>query len=279
MNLPKNYNRMLEWMKTSLGTYALEEEVMVINSIIGENILKDSSAQNIFIITEHSLASTKEFSLINRNAYKFILFPLNDMNLVNSISFVTQTMDCKTILIASSKDKLPIDSNSLDFVILPHSLENMLNPEEVLRESYRVLRPEGKIIITGFNLLGIWGLWRIVAKIFIKDSLWGSLYDNNFFFVGKLFKSLRLLGFKDLKAKDCCYNLPINNKKFLQRFDFLAKLNKFMPFIIGNVYVIYGCKKVVSFTPIKPCKWNEVIVSDEELAKNILKIHNYNYKL
>src|SRR5580765_6943369 len=55
-------------------------------------------------------------------------------------------------------DALPFDSNSLDLVVLPHALELARDPHLALREVDRVLRPEGRVVIVGFNPGSLWGM-------------------------------------------------------------------------------------------------------------------------
>ena len=52
---------------------------------------------------------------------------------------------------------LPFPANSLDLVALPHTLELSADPHGVLREVDRVLVPEGRVGICGFNPLSLWG--------------------------------------------------------------------------------------------------------------------------
>jgi SAM-dependent methyltransferase len=55
-------------------------------------------------------------------------------------------------------DALPFPNHSLDLVVLPHALELARDPHLTLREVERVLVPEGRVVITGFNPLSLWGL-------------------------------------------------------------------------------------------------------------------------
>jgi SAM-dependent methyltransferase len=47
----------------------------------------------------------------------------------------------------ASFDALPFPSDSIDLVVLPHSLELAHDPHQMLREVERVLRPEGRLVI------------------------------------------------------------------------------------------------------------------------------------
>ncbi|MGH8497607.1 MAG: class I SAM-dependent methyltransferase [Methylococcales bacterium] len=48
-------------------------------------------------------------------------------------------------------DRIPIESESIDVVIVPHCLEFEPDQHGVLREAERVLKPEGQFILLGFN--------------------------------------------------------------------------------------------------------------------------------
>ena len=53
---------------------------------------------------------------------------------------------------------------SIDLVILPHILECIDNPRQLLAEACRIIKPEGHIIICGFNPHSLWGLKKIMGK-------------------------------------------------------------------------------------------------------------------
>ena len=56
---------------------------------------------------------------------------------------------------------LPIASDSVDVVLLPHVLEFETTPHEALREAQRVLVPEGHVLITGFNPWSLMGYGEV----------------------------------------------------------------------------------------------------------------------
>ena len=57
--------------------------------------------------------------------------------------------------------ELPLESDSLDCIVLVHALEAAADPRAVLREAVRALRPEGRLIIIGFNR---WSLLSLAAR-------------------------------------------------------------------------------------------------------------------
>lgn len=75
---------------------------------------------------------------------------------------------------------LPIGSNSIDVVVLPHTLELSAEPHRVLRETHRVLVGEGRLVILGFNPWSPWRLrvpWsrRLISRRRLVD--WLALLD------------------------------------------------------------------------------------------------------
>ncbi len=47
-------------------------------------------------------------------------------------------------------------AQSIDLLLLPHALECSGRPDWVLAEAYRALKPEGRLILTGFNPHSLW---------------------------------------------------------------------------------------------------------------------------
>ena len=62
-------------------------------------------------------------------------------------------------------DALPFPQHSVDLVVLPHSLELARDPHQTLREVERVLVPEGRVVIAGFNPASLWGMRQRAGRI------------------------------------------------------------------------------------------------------------------
>jgi SAM-dependent methyltransferase len=59
---------------------------------------------------------------------------------------------------------LPFAENTIDLVVMPHALEFTDDPHLMLREAYRVMRPEGQIVIAGFNPFSLYGIKRYFGR-------------------------------------------------------------------------------------------------------------------
>ena len=70
----------------------------------------------------------------------------------------------RTAAIRSRTDSLAMASDSVDAVLLPHTLEYEPDPHEILREVGRVLSGEGHLIVLGFRPLSSWGLRHLFAQ-------------------------------------------------------------------------------------------------------------------
>jgi SAM-dependent methyltransferase len=60
--------------------------------------------------------------------------------------------------------QLPLASDSVDAVVLPHTLEFESDPHGLLREVDRVLTGEGQLLVLGFRPMSLWGLRGAVAR-------------------------------------------------------------------------------------------------------------------
>src|SRR5438874_7694190 len=93
--------------------------------------------------------------------------------------------------LAADPLQLPLASQSVDLVVLPHVLESHEHPHEVLRETERVLMPEGQVVISGFNSGSLWRLRQIFSGRH-RSAPW----DLKFIGLFRLRDWLRVLGFE-----------------------------------------------------------------------------------
>jgi SAM-dependent methyltransferase len=149
--------------------------------------------------------------------------------------------------LAADPLQLPLASQSLDLVALPHALESHLDAHHVLREAERVLRPEGQVVISGFNSLSLWGLRRRLSG---RHA--GSPWDARFVGLLKLKEWLQLLGFELNGGRFGGYAPPFANPAWHARFAFMEKAGARWWPILGGVYVVRAVKRVHGMRVITP---------------------------
>ena len=149
--------------------------------------------------------------------------------------------------LAADPLQLPLASQSLDLVVLPHALESHLDAHSVLREAERVLRPDGQVVISGFNNASLWGLRRWFA-----GRRAPSPWDARFIGLLRLKDWLHLLGFELNGGRFGRYAPPIANPQWLARFDFMEKAGARWWPIMGGVYVVRAVKRVHGMRIITP---------------------------
>ncbi len=156
--------------------------------------------------------------------------------------------------------QLPLESQSIDLLVLPHVLEFSAQPHAILREAERVLMPEGSIVISGFNPLSLWGAARALG--WERDH-----YPWRGRFIGllRLKDWLALLGFELNGGRFGCYAPPFSQSHWLERCAFLEKAgDRWWP-ICGGVYVIRAIKHNVGMRLVVP-EWRDKRAAKEALA-------------
>ena len=66
--------------------------------------------------------------------------------------------------IVARLNALPIQTASVDAVLLPHTLDFDADPHSIVREADRILTGEGQLIVLGFQPLSLWGLRATAAR-------------------------------------------------------------------------------------------------------------------
>jgi len=142
--------------------------------------------------------------------------------------------------------KLPIRSDSVDVVILDHTLDFSPDPHQVLREAERVLIPEGRLLMSNFNPWSLWGVWRLALRG-RRQAPW----SGNFISPKRLQDWLRLLGFDLEVSRALMFRPPLQSEGLMQRLGFLETAGQRWPLLMG-VYLQRAVKRVATLTPIQP---------------------------
>ncbi len=146
-------------------------------------------------------------------------------------------------------DALPFDAASLDLVVLPHTLELARDPHLTLREVERVLVPEGRALIVGFNPASLWGARQRLGRL--RQSLPLASRRELFLprageFIGyrRLRDWLRLLSFEVEAGRFGCYIPPVTSARWVSRFGWMERAGEHWWPVFGALYYIVAVKRV-----------------------------------
>jgi SAM-dependent methyltransferase len=150
--------------------------------------------------------------------------------------------------VIAQADFLPIATDSVDVVFLPHTLDFAADPHAVLREVDRVLIPEGRVVILAFNPWSLGGAGRLLRH------RWGRLpWCDAYRSARQIIDWLSLLGF-DVEQQLPISFLPPLRADWLQRFRRLDTLGeRWLPFF-ASAYGVRAVKRVSTLTPLQP-RW------------------------
>lgn len=167
----------------------------------------------------------------------------------NCFSVSPPALDAPRADIVAELDMLPLASESVDAVLLPHSLEFSGHPHRLLREIDRILVPEGHMLILGFNPYGLWG-W---PRVSLRQSGYGP-WCGRFIGEGRVRDWLTLLGYDIVGGRRYLYRPPVTHVPTLFRLSFMERMGRRLWPALSGAYLLLARKKVICMTPIKP-RW------------------------
>ena len=130
--------------------------------------------------------------------------------------------EARRIALHCDFDALPFPNQSLDLVVLPHTLELSRDPHLSLREVERVLMPEGRVMIVGFNPASMWGLRQRLGRARAAIGLGGrgALFlprAGELLGYWRVRDWLRLLSFEIEGGRFGCFRPPYASARWLER--------------------------------------------------------------
>ncbi len=160
----------------------------------------------------------------------------------------------RKIALLTHSAALPFPANSLDLIVLPHTLELSPDPHATLREVERVLVPEGRVVISGLNPASLWGLRQRRAQL-ARRLGFGELYlpqGGDSIGHWRLRDWLRLLSFEVESAQFGCYRPALSSARWLSRFAWMDRAGSRWWPIFGAAYFLVATKRVRGMRLLEP---------------------------
>ncbi len=144
--------------------------------------------------------------------------------------------------------RLPFRDGLFSRIVVMHGLEESYAPEEVLRELWRVMAPEGRLIVIAANRLGLWA--RSEATPFGHGRPWTR---------GQLARSLNDAMFQTTAWTHGLHMPPTGWNPVLALHESWEKVGERVSAMMGGVVLIEATKRLyvtprgekISFSPIK----------------------------
>jgi SAM-dependent methyltransferase len=167
-DLKVSQRELTEWLNTPFGRNLLSFESLISESGICK--LPGYRAAQLGISPAHNLLNGL------MQTHKFVVAPARDAGAACISDFLS----------------LPLPSNTLDVVMLHHSLDFSVQPHRVLNEAARVVVPGGHIIVIAFDPYSIFGLAKWWAGLFSNQLVW----HHHSIRMARLIDWLKLMGFQ-----------------------------------------------------------------------------------
>ena len=146
----------------------------------------------------------------------------------------------EAIKIQAKAHHLPLKSDSVDMVIMPHLLEFDAQRFQTMREVERVLKPEGLLVILNFNPLCVW-LWYQ----YLWDKKMADSWSGHFISRARILDWLKLLNFEVTG----CSEFGLDSVK--------SKKGKYVTSrhsLFATAYAIKAIKRRYQLIPLTPVK-------------------------
>lgn len=144
--------------------------------------------------------------------------------------------------IVARLDQLPVQTASIDAVLLPHTLEFHADPQAVVREADRVLTGEGQLIILGFRPWSLWGLRSRASREGYPHGLTEPLGAR------RVRDWLGLLGYEVVRQRTYLYSRPWASAAHMTRR--ILRRGLFNP-LPAAAWLLCARKHVYRMTPLR----------------------------
>jgi len=235
------------WFATPAGRYLLGWEQERYDELVA-----DIFGYNALQLGMPGLAGLRA----NRMPHRWLALGEEESQLLRSET----PADAQPVSLLAEAVALPFPEGSLDLVAMPHTLELSIDPHAALREVYRVLMPEGRVVISGLNPWSLWGLRQWRERLYQRCGGGGQLYlpdVGEFITPGRLRDWLRLLGFELESISFGCYRPAATSERWLQKYGWMDELGARWWPILGAGYVIVAAKRVQGVRLLEP-SWRKV---------------------
>lgn len=214
-----------EWLMTPLGRNLLEMETRLVQETIEDEFGEECVQVGVW-------GDSSQFTQHSRTQRQTLLVGPDD------------TGSGADDLVIAESHRLPIASDSVDSILLPHTLDYSEHPHAVLREVHRVLRAGGHLTLLGFRPGGLWGLRRLVPGAEIPPGTQDLISDR------VLRDWMKVLDMRVFSVERYFFRWPLHGRRAKStKWEELGR--RFWP-EMSACYMISAQKRISTLTPVRP---------------------------
>lgn len=228
-DLPSSLSLSPAWLQTPIGSSLIEQETRLVedafDGIFGEECLQLGiwGGARTFL----NFARTQRSACIAR---------------------VSADIVDHSPSVVADLHRLPIASESVDAVFLPHTLEYSSRPHAILREVHRILRSDGHLVILGFKTGGLWGVRRLVPGAALPQDAEQLISDR------RLRDWLSLLDLRIHGITRYFFRWPLPGNGGLSSPTWEQRGQRWWP-ELAACYMLTAQKRTVTLTPVRKVPW------------------------
>lgn len=215
-----------QWLTSPLGAALVQQESRVVeealDGIFGEHCLQLGSWGEPNVFLRH--ARTQRKALLD----------------VGAAAAEPASAD-----VIGQLHNLPIQSDAIDCVILPHVLDYSDRPHAILREVDRVLTRDGHVVVLGFKTGGLWGVRRLIPGAGLPPEAQHLVPER------RLKDWLQLLDMRIQRASRYFFRMPLPGVRGASSPKWEQRGQRWWP-ELAACYMIAAQKRVSTLTPVKP---------------------------
>ncbi|MFZ0219745.1 MAG: methyltransferase domain-containing protein [Candidatus Aquirickettsiella sp.] len=224
------------------------------------SFISDYAGRHLLQLSPHSFSCLSASPIIHK-----IRVSLNSKRQLN-----TDKIDYSSL--ESLYTHLPFANDSINLVLMPHTLEaDKTTAQTILTEAWRILAPNGHLVILGVNPISLWGLYRLLS--FSKEPAW----DGRFHTIQTLCQWIHFLGGEIQHTESFLFRPPFSSTTGLWLFKKLAWLERISPWLIpymGGIYLIIAEKRVKRLNGLGLVWQFPPVLNSKVLAQNARGPHH-----